>query len=44
LAAGDAVDGPAVVQEFGSTVPIFPGFRATVDPFGNLIIVRIEGP
>ena len=28
LAAGDTVDGPAVVQEFGSTVPIFPGFRA----------------
>jgi N-methylhydantoinase A len=44
FAARDTVDGPAVVQEFGSTVPIFPGFRATVDTFGNLIIARIEVP
>jgi N-methylhydantoinase A len=42
LMATDTVDGPAVIQEFGSTVPVFPGFRATVDTFGNLIIGRIE--
>ena len=41
LGAGDAVDGPAVIQEFGSTVPLLPGFRATVDRFGNLIINRV---
>jgi N-methylhydantoinase A len=40
LRAGDVVDGPAVVQEFGSTVPVHPGFRATVDPFGNLLLTR----
>lgn len=38
LRAGDVVDGPAVVQEFGSTVPVHPGFRATVDRFGNLLL------
>ena len=30
--------GPAVVQEFGSTVPIHPGYLAAVDRFGNLVI------
>jgi N-methylhydantoinase A len=44
LAAKETVDGPAVIQEFGSTVPVFPGFRATVDSFGNLLITRIESP
>jgi N-methylhydantoinase A len=38
LAAGDRVDGPAVIQEFSSTVPIHPGCTATVDGFGNLVI------
>ena len=36
--AGDVLDGPAVVEEFGSTVPLHPGFRATVDRFGNLLV------
>jgi N-methylhydantoinase A len=40
LLAGHRIVGPAVVQEFGSTVPIHPGFAATVDPFGNLIVAR----
>jgi N-methylhydantoinase A len=40
LAPGDVVHGPAVVEEFGSTVPVHPGFRATVDVHGNLLIVR----
>ncbi len=40
LRAGDQVCGPAVVQEFGSTVPIHPGFSARVDAFGNLIVTR----
>jgi len=39
LGAGDVVTGPAVLEEFGSTVPVAPGFRAAVDQFGNL---RIE--
>jgi N-methylhydantoinase A len=40
LAPGDVVSGPAVVEEFGSTVPLHPGFRATVDRFGNLVVRR----
>jgi len=40
LGAGDTAAGPAVLQEFGSTVPIPPGFRATVDRFGNLLLTR----
>ena len=42
LGAGERIQGPAVVQEFGSTVPVHPGFRATVDRFGNLLIGRIK--
>lgn len=40
LGAGHRISGPAVVQEFGSTVPIHPGFTAEVDRYGNLIITR----
>jgi N-methylhydantoinase A len=42
LAAGHRISGPAVVQEFGSTVPIHPGFAAEVDRYGNLIITRTQ--
>ncbi|MBY5163043.1 hydantoinase/oxoprolinase family protein [Salsipaludibacter albus] len=41
LRAGDVVDGPAVVEEFGSTIPVHDGFRATVDELGN-IVVRVR--
>jgi N-methylhydantoinase A len=40
LGAGDVVVGPAVIEEFGSTVPVHPGFRAEVDDFGNLRLSR----
>ncbi|MCV2491171.1 hydantoinase/oxoprolinase family protein [Geodermatophilus sp. YIM 151500] len=40
LAAGDVVRGPAVIEEFGSTVPVHPGFAATVDRFGNLLLTK----
>jgi N-methylhydantoinase A len=40
LGAGDVVAGPAVIEEFGSTIPIHPGFRVEVDRFGNLLITR----
>ena len=42
LAPGDVVDGPAVIEEFGSTVPLHPGFTATVDRFGNLLVDEEE--
>jgi N-methylhydantoinase A len=40
LGPGDEIAGPAVVEEFGSTVPLHPGFTATVDRFGNLVVRR----
>jgi N-methylhydantoinase A len=40
LGPGDAVAGPAVIQEFGSTLPVHPGFTARVDEHGNLVVRR----
>ena len=34
--------GPAIIEEYGSTVPIHPGYQAEVDPFGNLVITRSD--
>jgi N-methylhydantoinase A len=41
LAAGDLVSGPAIIEEFGSTVPLHPGFQARVDEFANLVITPV---
>jgi len=38
LGAGDTVVGPAIIEEFGSTTPILPGFELTVDDLGNLVV------
>ncbi|RJK97172.1 hydantoinase/oxoprolinase family protein [Vallicoccus soli] len=40
LAPGDEVAGPAVLEEFGSTVPLHPGVGAAVDRHGNLVLRR----
>ena len=40
LGPGDVIEGPAIIEEYGSTVPLHPGFQATVDRFGNLVITR----
>jgi N-methylhydantoinase A len=40
LAPGDQIDGPSIIEEFGATVPIHPGFRARVDRYGNLVVTR----
>jgi N-methylhydantoinase A len=42
LAPGDAVAGPAVIEEYGATVPVHPGFAARVDQFGNLLVTAGE--
>jgi N-methylhydantoinase A len=42
LVPGQRVAGPAIVEEYGATVPIHPGFEATVDAWGNLILVPVE--
>jgi len=38
LPAGFRLDGPAVVEEFGSTTVVFPGQRLEVDVHGILIV------
>lgn len=38
LHPGDALAGPAIVEQVDTTVLVAPGDRATVDPAGNLII------
>jgi N-methylhydantoinase A len=38
LEPGDVVTGPAVIEEYGATVPVHPGFAARVDRFGNLLV------
>jgi N-methylhydantoinase A len=43
LAPGDVVTGPAIIEEFGSTVPLHPGFVATVDAYGNLLLTKESG-
>jgi N-methylhydantoinase A len=40
LAPGDVVTGPAIIEEFGSTVPVHPGFAVTVDAYGNLLLTK----
>jgi N-methylhydantoinase A len=40
LGAGDEVVGPAVVEEYGSTLPVPPGVRAEVDRLGALVVRR----
>ena len=38
LPSGGRVDGPAVLEEFGSTTVVFPGQYVEVDPHGILVI------
>ncbi|TDD71471.1 hydantoinase/oxoprolinase family protein [Actinomadura darangshiensis] len=40
LAPGDTIKGPAVIEEFGSTLPLHPGFTARLDGYGNLVVTR----
>jgi N-methylhydantoinase A len=40
LGPGDQVEGPAVVEEYGATVPLHPGFGAELDRYGNLVVTR----
>jgi len=38
LQPGDTIAGPAIIEEYGSTVPVHPGFAVRVDSFGNLLV------
>jgi N-methylhydantoinase A len=38
LMPGDTVIGPAIIEQLDSTTLLFPGDRASVDPYLNLIV------
>ena len=38
LVPGDAIEGPAMITEYTSATLLPPGFRASVDGYGNLLI------
>ena len=40
LLPGAEVEGPAIIEEFGSTVPLHPGFTARIDEYLNIIVTR----
>ena len=40
LPAGARIEGPAVIEEFGSTTVVFPGQDVTVDAHGILVVRR----
>jgi N-methylhydantoinase A len=35
---GTHIDGPGIVEEYGATIPIHPGFTVRVDRHHNLVI------
>ena len=37
-AAGDRLDGPAVIEELGATILVYPGDKMQVNEFGHLVI------
>ena len=40
LRARDELRGPVIIEEYGSTAPIHPGFTVCVDTYGNLVITK----
>jgi N-methylhydantoinase A len=40
LEPGDLITEPAIIEEYGATTVVFPGLRAEVDRFGNLLLTR----
>jgi N-methylhydantoinase A len=36
--AGDRIDGPAVIEEMGATILVYPGDKMEVNQFGHLVI------
>ena len=43
LSAGTIVEGPAIVEEFDTTTVLHPGYMASVDRFGNLLLTQNGG-
>ncbi len=43
LGAGAEIEGPAIVEEYGSTTVLPPGWCAEVDDWGHIVVCRSEG-
>jgi N-methylhydantoinase A len=43
LAPGDTIEGPAILAQLDSTTLVPPGWGATADPHGNLLLERTGG-
>ncbi len=41
LRPGHEITGPAIVREYSSTTLVLDGFRARVDPFGNVVLTAL---
>jgi len=35
---GDRLDGPAVIEELGATILLYPGDKMEINDFGHLVI------
>jgi N-methylhydantoinase A len=42
LQPSDCLDGPAIIEEFGSTTVVFPGLHARVDDYANLLLAKTQ--
>ena len=40
LPVGARLEGPAIIEQSDTTIPLLTGWSATVDPFGNLVMER----
>jgi len=40
LPVGAQLEGPAIIEQSDTTIPLLTGWSATVDPFGNLVMER----
>jgi N-methylhydantoinase A len=43
LGAGDAFDGPAVIEQDDTTVLVLPGWQVRTDALGNLHLTPVQG-
>jgi N-methylhydantoinase A len=41
LRAGDALAGPAVIEQYDATTYVAPGWSARIDAISNLVLERI---
>ena len=40
LAAGITIEGPAIIEQYDTTTVIYPGWRAFIDDYGNIILQK----